>query len=63
MTSKQKENEKRFKRKNKPITYNPIRPLDCPDHERSFLGDTAVTSNVIGEENDEILGMFCCDAK
>lgn len=63
MTSKQEENVKSFKRRYKPITYNPIRPLDYPDHKRTFLGDTAVTSNVIGAENDEILGMFCCDAK
>ena len=63
MTTKQKENEKRFKRKYKPIAYNPIRPLDCPDHERTFLGDTAVKSNVIGKGNGKVLGMFCYDAK
>lgn len=53
----------KFNREYRPIKYNPIRPLVYPDHERTLLGDTAVKSNVIGTENDRILGMFFYDAK
>lgn len=55
--------KKKFEREYRPIKYNPIRQLFYVDHERTLLGDTAVKSNVIGTENDRILGMFCYDAK
>jgi len=50
-----------FKRKHKSVNYNPIRPIKYPDHTTSLLGDTAVTSNIIGEDNGKILGLFCYD--
>ena len=62
MTSKQNENKENFKWNHKPITYNPVRPLPNPDHLRTILGDTAVTTNVIGSNNRIIEGLFCYDA-
>ena len=60
--SKKNSKENVFKRKYKSVNYNPIRPIEYPDHTRSLLGDTAVTSNIIGEDNGKILGIFCYDA-
>lgn len=51
-----------FRRKYRPVDYNPIHPITIPDHTTTFLGDTAVTSNEIGKDNDRLLGMFCYDA-
>ena len=62
MTLKQKQNVKKFTAKHKPITHNPVRPLPNPDHLRTILGDTAVTTNVIGSNNRIIEGLFCYDA-
>lgn len=40
----------------------PIRPIIYPDHVHTILGDSAVTSNIIGKDNKKILGLFCYDA-
>ena len=60
--SKKNSKEDVFRRKYKFVNYNPIRPIEYPDHTTSLLGDTAVTSNIIGKDNEKILGMFCSDA-
>ena len=41
-----------------------IRSIDYPPngHFRTFLGDSAVTSNTIGKKDDRVLKMFCRDA-
>ena len=59
--SKNNSKENVFKRNNKSVKYNPIRPIKYPEHTTSLLGDTAVTSNIIGEDNGTILGLFCYD--
>lgn len=46
-----------------PVKYNPIRPNIYPDSERSFLRDESCRSNVIGKDNDKILGISCYDAE
>ena len=58
----------KFKRKHKPVEYNPIRPLNYPkDHVHTILRDSAVRSNALKNKKrkgklDGIEGMFCCDA-
>ena len=58
---KKNNDDKRFKRKYEKVKYNPIRTIDYPAEERTFLNH-GVNSNVIGSDNDKILGMFCYDA-
>ena len=60
--SKKNSKENVFKREYKSVNYNPIRPIEYPDHTTSLLGDTAVTSNIIGGDNGTISGLFCYDA-
>ena len=36
--------------------------MDFPDHYRTFLGDSAVKTDIIGSEDDRALRMFCYDA-
>lgn len=55
--------EVRFKREYRAVKYNPIRQIEYPDSKRSFLRDESCHSNMIGKDNDKILGMFCYDAK
>ena len=52
----------KFIRKYIPVKHNPIRPLEYPEHSTTFFGDTAVKTNIIGKENECILGLFCRDA-
>ena len=58
------DNNKRdkFIRKYTPSKHNPIRPIEYPEHTTTFLGDTAVTTNTLGEKNKGISGFFCYDA-
>ncbi len=56
--------EEKFRSKyKKTITYNPIRPIEYPDSERTLLRHSEVTTNVIGTDNNKIQGMFCRDAR
>ncbi len=48
-----KKEESKFKRKYKPLNYNPIRPLN---YEKTEF------KNVIGKDNPSIAEMFCYDA-
>ena len=52
-----------FERKYKPFKYNKIKTIDYPSSERGFLRHNSCTSNIIGEDNDKIVGIFCYDAK
>lgn len=52
MTINKPLNEKRFKRKYRPIKYNPIRRIDYSNRDNY---------SVIGTNNNKILGIFCYD--
>ena len=46
-----------------PVNYDPIKPINYPSEERTFVKHDSYSSNTIGQDCDEILALFCYDAK